>query len=107
MMPLRDTPPTTASEALRWAQAAMLDARYLVDPHMRKRMVQRRVLWRSIWYAVKNATVCVPYAPDGGAHLEGTSWRILGVDPEGEELAVGVEAFVDHLGRRILLLTVF
>lgn len=85
----------------------MIDARYLVDPHVRKRMIQRRVLWRSVWYVVKNASLCIPYIPEGGAHLGGTSWRILGVDHEGEELAIGVETFVDHLGRRILLLTVF
>lgn len=103
----KDVPPTTSSDALAWAQAAMMASRYVVDSHLRKRMDQRNVVWRSIWYVLRNATTCMPYLPDGGARLGGTSWRIIGADHEGEELSIGVEAFVDHLGRRVLLLTVF
>jgi hypothetical protein len=103
----KEVPPTTASEALVWAKEAMIAGRYLVDPHVRKRMVERAVEWRSIWYALKNAAVCLPYAPDGGGRLGGTSWRVIGPDHDGEDVTVGVETFVDHLGRRVLLLTVF
>jgi hypothetical protein len=100
-------PPTVAYEALVWTKEAMIAGRYLVDPHVRKRMVQRSIEWRSLWYAIKNATVCLPYLPDDGAHLGGTSWRIIGLDHNSEEITLGVETFVDHLGRRVLLLTVF
>jgi hypothetical protein len=103
----RAVPPTAAAEALQWTKEAMAAGRYLVDPHIRKRMAQRAILWRSLWYALKNATVCKPYAPDEGAHVGGTSWRVTGVDHEGDEINVGVETFVDHLGRRVLLLTIF
>jgi len=103
----KDVPPTSAADALIWAKEAMIAGRYLVDPHVRKRMVQRAVEWRSLWYAIKNATTCLRYTPDSEARLGGTSWRIIGPDHEGEEIAVGVEAFADHLGRRVLLLTVF
>ena len=85
----------------------MAAGRYVVDPHVRKRMAQRAVEWRSLWYGVKNATACLPYTPDNGDRMGGTSWRILGPDHEGEEITLGVETFVDHLGRRVLLLTVF
>jgi hypothetical protein len=103
----KEVPPVTAAEALLWTKEAMLAARYLVDPHVRKRMAQRAILWRSLWYAIKNASVCLPYVPDEGPHLGGTSWRVIGPDHDGELLNVGVETFVDHLGRRVLLLTIF
>jgi hypothetical protein len=103
----KEVAPTIASEALVWTKEAMIAGRYLVDPHVRKRMVKRAVEWRSIWYAIKNATVCLPYTPDNGDHLGGTSWRVVGADHNSEEITIGVETFVDHLGRRVLLLTVF
>ena len=103
----KEVAPTLASEALIWTKEAMIAGRYLVDPHVPKRMAQRAVLWRSLWYGIRNATTCVPYAPDEGPRLGGTSWRIVGPDHNGEEITVGVETLVDHLGRRVLLLTVF
>jgi hypothetical protein len=103
----KDLPPSSPAAALLWTKEAMIAGRYLVDPHIQKRMVQRAILWRSLWYAIRSATVCQPYAPDEDAHLGGTSWRVIGLDHEGEEINVGVETFVDHLGRRVLLLTIF
>jgi len=47
-----------------------------------------------------------PYV-GGAAKMGGSQWRLQGVDLDGVELGVGVEAFLDHLGRRVLLLTVF
>src|SRR4051794_11082636 len=102
-------PPRSAAEALAWAQEAMTSKprRYLFDTHVYLRMHDRNVSDRSIWYAIKNATICVTYMPDHGQLTDGTAWRITGPDHEGEETSVGVETFVDHLGRRLMIITVF
>lgn len=102
-------PPSTAAEALAWAQEAMTSTprRYLFDTHVYLRMRDRNVTDRSIWYAIRNAKRCVPYVPENGQLTDGTAWRITGPDHEGDETSVGVETFVDHLGRRLLIITVF
>lgn len=99
--------PTTPEEALAWAQAAMVARRYLLDTHVYIRLAQRNMTDRSIWFAIKNATTCVPYVADRPPLTSGTSWRITGPDHDGELTSVGFEAFVDHLGQRILIVTVF
>lgn len=81
--------------------------RYLLDTHVHVRMRDRNISDRSIWYAIKNATSCVPYAPERGQLTNGTAWRISGPDHEGEPTSVGVETFLDHLGRRLMIITVF
>jgi len=57
--------------------------------------------------AIKNAKACVPYVPRNGQLTDGAAWRLTGPDHEGEETSVGVETFVDHLGRRLMIVTVF
>ena len=109
LLPMPSGPPTTAADALAWAQEAMTctPRRYLLDTHVYIRMRDRNMSDRSIWYAIKNATRCVPYVPDRGRLTDGTAWRISGPDHEGEETSVGVETFIDHLGRRLMIITVF
>jgi hypothetical protein len=36
----------------------------------------------------------------------GTSWRITGPDYDGDPLRVGMETYEDHLGKKVLLVTV-
>jgi hypothetical protein len=72
-----------------------------------KRLRQRNISERSIWAAIRNATSCIAYVPERGPLANGTSWRIAGPDDEGEVTSVGVETFLDHLGRRLLVITVF
>ncbi|MBK6519752.1 MAG: hypothetical protein IPM79_39785 [Polyangiaceae bacterium] len=81
--------------------------RYLLDSHVYLRLSQRRMTDRSIWFAIKNATACSEYVPDRPLLTNGTSWRITGPDDEGVSTSVGVETFVDHLGNRLLIITVF
>jgi hypothetical protein len=101
------TLPTRPDEALAWAQEALREKRYVVDPHLYRRLQERNITWRSAWYAIQRATTCVPYAPERGSLAGGTSWRITGADLSDETVSVGVETFLDHLGRRVLLITVF
>lgn len=98
--------PTTSAEALAWAQEAMRAHRYLSDPHFDGRCRQRQLSVRDARSAILGATRCIPYA-DHTPLAGGTCWRILGPDTDGEETGVGVEAFLDHLGRRVLLVTIF
>jgi hypothetical protein len=85
----------------------MTARRYIVDPHVHKRLQDRKMTFRSIRYAIRNATTCVAYAPDREPLAGGTSWRVTGPDFAGDETSVGVETFEDHLGRRVILVTVF
>jgi hypothetical protein len=102
-------PPANPKEALLWAQEAVASQprRCILDTHVYKRLRQRHISERSIWAGIRNATSCVPYVPERGPLAGGTSWRIAGPDEEGEVTTVGVETFLDHLGRRLLVITVF
>lgn len=102
-------PPTHPTDALLWAQEAIASnpRRCILDTHVYKRLRQRRISERSLWTAIRSATLCVSYAPERAPLANGTSWRITGPDEDGEETSVGVETFIDHLGRRLLIITVF
>ncbi len=52
---------------------------------------------------VRGAPSEPPYPATNG----GTQWRVRGPDLEGEDLTLGCEAFQGHLGKRVLILTVF
>jgi hypothetical protein len=109
MLHVSSSAPTTPEDALRWAKEAIAakPRRFLLDTHVYVRMAQRDISERSIWHALNNAHTCVAFVPDRPPLTSGTSWRITGPDHEGDETSVGVEAFTDHLGRRLLIITVF
>jgi hypothetical protein len=44
-------------------------------------------------------------AARGGPQAGGTTWRVWGLDFDGIATGIGVETFADHLGRRVLLIT--
>jgi hypothetical protein len=98
--------PRNPAETLRWAKEAITHARYLThEPHFSKQCAKRRVApadWRR---AIQTASRCK--ASDRPPTCGGTCWLLVGTDVEGDDLSVAVEAFADHLGRRILLVTVF
>ncbi len=99
--------PTTPSEALSWIKVAVQSGRYLIhEAHMHKRMAQRHVTLQDLRVALLRATRCKPYTP-AFRHTDGTAWRVIGRDVDGDELTVGCEAFEDHVGRRVLVITVF
>ena len=97
--------PKTAAEALVWVQEAFAAARYIVDPHFQKRCLQRGY---SIFDAKKiasTATHCEAY-DDGTPLAGGTCWRVSGTALDGAEAKLGVEAFRDHLGRQVIVITI-
>jgi hypothetical protein len=99
--------PVAAVEALAWIKDAMASGRYILDTHyVHERGRTRPVPLADLECAIGTATRCVEYKgrlPRAG----GTNWRVVGTDTDGDETTVGVEAFADHLGRRIIVVTVF
>ena len=98
--------PADATEARAWIQDAVAAGRYIVHPHLTRRCAERRISLWEIKQAIRDTGSCLPYSertPTAG----GTNWRLTGRTRDGEELTIGVEAFLDHLGRRALLITVF
>jgi hypothetical protein len=100
-------PPTDPAECIGWVKEAVSNGRHIIDDHYYKRCQERGFstrVWRRVLYT---AISCTQYIPDKGPLAGGTSWRIIGLDFDGKEAAIGVETFVDHLGRRVLIITVF
>jgi len=97
--------PATSVEALAWIQEAVSTGRYLVDPHFRKRCAQRKFTVFDAKRIIGTASVCEPYEADR-VLAGGTSWRLTGTATDGSVAKVGVEAFRDHLGKRVILITI-
>lgn len=79
--------------------------RYLAHPHFEKRCRERSFRLADARRVIATATSCASYA-DARSFHGGTSWRIVGQDTDGTTSALGVETFQDHMGRRVLLITV-
>ena len=97
--------PGTETEALAWIMEAMEAGRYIAHPHFDKRCRERQFTVFDAKRIVATATVCTAYVA-ARTFAGGTSWRLTGIDTDDREAQIGVEAFVDHLGRRVLLLTI-
>ena len=97
--------PKDAADALAWIQAAMTKGRYLVDPHFVKRAQQRKFSVLDAKKIIATATSCDEY-PDGTLLAGGTSWRVTGTALDGSTAKVGVEAYKDHLGKQVILITI-
>ena len=90
-------PPTEPADAIEWVKDAAAHGRHILDEHFYKRCRQRRIsplAWRRVLQTVKS---CTAYVPENGPLAGGTSWRIVGLDFEDEETALGVETYLDHL----------
>jgi hypothetical protein len=83
----------------------MASGRYIPDPHFEKRCRSRRYSIFDAKRIAATATSCSPYA-DATILAGGTAWRVLGTDSDGDAASLGVEAFLDNLGRRVLLITI-
>ncbi len=101
------TPPTDPAEVLGWVKDALANGRHIIDEHYYKRCQQRRISPRAWRRVIQTASSCAPYVPEAGPLAGGTSWRIVGLDYSDEVTSIGVETYADHLGRRVLIITVF
>lgn len=97
--------PKTADEALPWIQDAMANGRWILDPHFQKQAKARNYSVHDAKRVVATATACVPH-PDGPKLAGGTPWRVTGTDLDGASSKVGVEAYKDHLGKHVILVTI-
>jgi hypothetical protein len=91
---------------LSWAREALGSGRYWVVDHARDRQRQRSVTAADMKHIVKNATDCRAYR-DGVPRFGGTCWRVMGPSLDEIPTALGVEVHMDHLGKRVVILTVF
>lgn len=97
--------PTNAADALAWIQGAIAAGRYIVDAHFEKRARTRRFSVNDAKKIIATATSCAEY-PDATILAGGTSWRVTGTALDGTTAKVGVEAYKDHLGKQIILITI-
>ncbi|MDX2092984.1 MAG: hypothetical protein SFX73_34385 [Kofleriaceae bacterium] len=97
--------PKTPAEALPWIQDAMSCGRYILDAHFQKRVQERRFSLHDAKKVVATATACIPYA-DGPVLAGGTTWRVVGTDLDGATAQLGVEAYKDHLGKWVIVVTI-
>lgn len=97
--------PTDSDDALRWIREAMETGNYRTHPHFEKRCAERRFSIQDAKRIVRTATSCVSYE-SAVTHRDGTPWRVFGSDASGDAAMLGVEAYRDHLGERVLLLTI-
>jgi hypothetical protein len=100
--------PSTAVEALSWAREALGSGRYWVVDHARDRQRQRGVTAADMKNIVKKAkeTDCEPYR-EGSPRFGGTCWRVTGPSLDEITTSIGVEVYVDHLGKRMVIAIVF
>jgi hypothetical protein len=54
---------------------------------------------------IATATSCAEY-PDATILAGGTAWRVTGTALDATTAKVGVEAYRDHLGKQIILITI-
>ena len=98
--------PATPQEALPWIQDALACGRYIPTTHFGQRLWERNLQIGDVKRAVSKGISCLPYL-QGKPTQDGTCWRVTGPTYQDGDVAVGVEAFKDHLGKRIVLCTVF
>jgi hypothetical protein len=85
--------PKASSVALQHVKAAITAGRYIKTKHFEERMVERNVNMFDVHTAIDRSTTAAPY-PEGTPVNEGTCWRVIGPDVDGERiLGLGVEVY--------------
>jgi hypothetical protein len=97
--------PTNAADALVWIREAIAAGRYIVDAHFMKRARTRSFSVNDAKKIIATATACAEY-PDATILAGGTAWRVTGTALDGTTAKVGAEAYRDHLGKQIILITI-
>ncbi len=97
-------PPTTSAAALAWVKVAAKANRFVPTVHFNQQARARKVEFDSAKAALLRARRVEPYPamPENG----GTCWRVFGRGLEGEQLAIGVELFLDANEEWAILCTV-
>lgn len=85
----------------------MRTGRYYVHQHAERRMRQRRVTMTDVKHAIAKAERIEAYEGREEPTPATTSWRVDSTDFEGDDVSVGVDLSVDHLGGHVVVITVF
>ena len=98
----------TPEAALTRIREAFGQGRYSVHSHAQRRMRERHASLFEIKHAVQQATGIAPWAERSPVtDPPTTSWRVVGPDLDGDDLTVGIDLVVDHLGGFTIVITVF
>ena len=82
-----------AGVALQRVKEAITAGRYIKTKHFEERMGERNVNMFDVHTAIDRSATAVPY-PDATPVNDGTCWRIIGPDVDGERtLGLGVEVY--------------
>lgn len=85
--------PKTAAIALQRAKEAITSGRYIKTKHFEERMGERNVNMFDVHTAIDRANRAEPYV-DGKSVNDGTCWRVIGPDVDGERtLGLGIEVY--------------
>lgn len=102
----KDAPPENPVDARKWIQEAVRSSRYRTTDHVSQRLAQRRLSMDDLLHAIAHPRMLEAYP--GMARHGGTCWRLFGPDLDHEqEIAVGIEAYLDDVGRWAVLCTIF
>jgi hypothetical protein len=98
----------TPEAALAKIKQAIRTGRYYVHQHAERRMRARRVTVFDIKHGISVADRIEAYTDRGEPSPPSTtSWRLDSRDLDGDELRIGVDLSVDHLGGHVVVITVF
>ena len=85
--------PRSAAVALQRAKEAITAGRFITTRHFEERMAERNVNMFDVHTAMDRSVEADEY-PDGTPVNDGTCWRIIGPDADGERtLGIGVEIY--------------
>lgn len=85
--------PRSAAVALQRTKEAITAGRFITARHFEERMHERRVNMFDVHTAIDRSARAEAY-PDGKPVNDGSCWRVIGPDVDGERtLGIGVEVY--------------
>lgn len=98
--------PQNPIDARSWIKEAVRTGCYVPSVHLGKRLAQRGLTMFDVLKVLKYPRNIEPYAEEP-AH-GGTCWRLYGRDVDnGQDLAVGVETYLNASGKAVIICTIF
>ena len=97
---------STATAALGAIRRAIRAGAWQADPHLLKRLTQRRLLLSDVLEALRRAERATPHDMRP-LNPGGESWRVYGRDSDDRLLGVGVEILRAASGGFVVIITAF
>lgn len=100
------TCPENSDGARQWIQGAFREGCYSLARHFDERLKERNLTLRDVRHVIERPIHVEPYT--GMPQQGGSCWRVSGHALDfSTEIRVGVEAYLDSQGHRIILCTLF